>query len=255
MVGDRFALTDRVAIVTGGGRGIGRAMALAFAEAGADVVVTARTTEQIEGVAKEIQALGRRGLALTADVAMIEDIDAIVRRTVEAFGKIDILVNNAGISPYYTRAEKITPEMWDTLMAVNLRGLFFCCQAVGKVMIEQRRGNIINMASIDAVIGAPKLVAYAASKGGAVQITRTLALEWAQHNIRVNAIAPGFVATEFTRGMRENERLRQMLIDMHPIGRLAEAEDIVGAALYLASDASSFVTGSVLMVDGGATVV
>ena len=255
MVGDRFALTDRVAIVTGGGRGIGRAIALAFAEAGADVVVTARTTEQIEGVAKEIQALGRRGLALTADVAMIEDIDAMVRRTMEAFGKIDILVNNAGISPYYTRAEKITPEMWDTLMAVNLRGLFFCCQAVGKVMIEQRRGNIINMASIDAVTGAPKLVAYAASKGGAVQITRTLALEWAQHNIRVNAIAPGFVATEFTRGMRENERLRQMLIDMHPIGRLAEAEDIVGAALYLASDASSFVTGSVLMVDGGATVV
>lgn len=255
MIGDRFALTDRVAIVTGGGRGIGRAIALAFAEAGADVVVTARTTEQIEGVAREIEGLGRRGLALTADVAKIKDIDAIVRRTMEKFGKIDILVNNAGISPYYTRAEKITPEMWDTLMAVNLRGLFFCCQAVGKVMIEQKRGNIINMASIDAVIGAPKLVAYAASKGGAVQITRTLALEWAQHNIRVNAIAPGFVATEFTRGMRENERLRQMLIDMHPIGRLAEAEDIVGAALYLASDASSFVTGSVLMVDGGATVV
>jgi NAD(P)-dependent dehydrogenase (short-subunit alcohol dehydrogenase family) len=255
MAKGRFALTDRVAIVTGGGRGIGKSIALAFAEAGADVVVTARTTEQVQETASEVRALGRRGLALTADVAKIEDIEAIVRQTMEAFGKIDVLVNNAGISPFYTRAEKITPEMWDGLMAVNLRGLFFCCQAVGKVMIEQKRGNIINMASVDAVIGAPKLAAYAASKGGAVQITKTLALEWAQHNIRVNAIAPGFVATEFTRGMRENEKMRQMLVDMHPIGRLAEAEDIVGAALYLASDASSFVTGSTLMVDGGATIV
>jgi len=255
MIQDKFSLKDRVAIVTGGGRGIGRSIALAFAEAGADVVVTARTTEQVEQVAKEIRERGRKALALTADMARMEDIDRMVKETIDSFGRIDVLVNNAGISPYYTRAEKVTPEMWDEIMAVNLKGVFFCCQKVGKVMIEQKRGSIINMASVSGFSGTPRLVAYAASKGGVILITRTLALEWAEHNVRVNALAPGYVATEFTRGMRENPGLLQMMLARQPMGRLAEADEIAGAALYLASDASSYVTGTALMIDGGVSAL
>lgn len=249
----RFSLEGRSAVVTGGGRGIGRSIALALAQAGADVAVVARTSAEIQSVANEVCGLGPKGLAITADVARPDDIERMSRTVDDAFGHIDILINNAGISPYYTRAEKYTPVMWDTVMAVNLRGLFFCSQTIGQVMIRQKKGVIVNVASATALVAAPRLVAYAAAKAAVMQLTKTLAIEWAPHGVRVNAVAPSYVVTEFTRGMRENEALNKMLIEMHPLGRLANPDDVAGAVLYLASDASSFVTGSVLLVDGGMT--
>jgi len=248
-----FSLSDKVAIVTGGGRGIGRAIALGFAEAGADVVVAARTRSEIEKVAEEIAALGRRSLAVTADISQASQVEAMVRETLATFGRIDILVNGAGISPIYTRAENVSEEDWDRIMAVNLKGTFLCCQAVGKVMIQQQRGKIINVLSTGGKVALPRLVAYCASKGGSEMITKVLAVEWARHNIQVNAIAPGYVATDFTAGLRANQRLYDNLMMRSPVDRMAEPEEVVSAAIFLAADGSSYVSGATIMIDAGWT--
>jgi len=248
-----FSLSGKVAIVTGGGRGIGRAIALGFAAAGADVVITARTTSEVERVAAEITALGRRALALTVDVSRRAQVEGMVTETLAACGQIDILVNNAGISPAYTRAENLSEEDWDRIIAVNLKGTFLCCQTVGRVMIEQRRGKIINMLSAGAHVALPRLVAYCATKGGGEMITKVLAVEWAKHNIQVNAIAPAYVATDFTTGLRANQKIYENLMLRSPVGRMAEPEEIVGAAIFLAADSSSYVSGTTIMVDAAWT--
>ncbi|MBI2863165.1 MAG: glucose 1-dehydrogenase [Chloroflexi bacterium] len=250
---DRFSLAGKVALVTGGSRGMGREIALGYAEAGADVIVTSRTIGDVEKVAEEIRQRGRRSLAVKTDVSLSAEVDSLVAKSLETFGRIDILVNNAGISPYYKRFETISEEEFDRLVAVNFKGTFLCCQAVGKVMIQQEQGRIINMGSVGAEIGLPRLSVYSATKGAIVQLTKVLALEWARHNILVNAMAPGYVETEFTAGLRANPALFEMLKGYSVLGRLARPDEVVGVAILLASEAGSYITGAMILIDGGMT--
>ena len=250
MILDKLRLDGKIALVTGASRGLGRAMALGLAEAGADVAVVSRTKEALESVAEEIGALGRRGLAVRADVTDRDEGTDMVRRTMEAFGRIDILVNNAG-TIFRAAAEEHPEEEWDRVMAVNLKGVFLCCQAVGKVMIAQRRGKIINIGSLLSEIGVPLIPAYSASKGGVRQLTKALAVEWAQYNVHVNAIGPGYFRTELTDALQKDEERAAWILSRTPMGRWGVPEDMKGPVVFLASDASDFITGQMLYVDGG----
>jgi gluconate 5-dehydrogenase len=246
-----FSLAGKVAIVTGGSRGIGRSIALGFAEAGADVVIASRTAADVERTVDEVKCRGQRALGVPTDVSRSADITALVSTTLEAFGRIDVLVNNAGISPVFSRALKLSEEDWNRILAVNLTGAFLACQAVGRVMTEQRAGKIINIASIGATSGLPRFIAYCAAKGGLLQVTRVLAQEWAEYNVQVNAIAPGYVETDMTSGLQDNPRLLDEIIFRTPMRRLGKPDEVVGAALLLASESSSYITGHILYVDGG----
>jgi NAD(P)-dependent dehydrogenase (short-subunit alcohol dehydrogenase family) len=246
-----FQLADKVTIVTGGTRGIGRSIALGFAQAGADVVIASRTAADIERTVDEVKGHGRRALGVPTDVSRSADITALVSATLEAFGRIDVLVNNAGISPVYRRALKLGEEDWNRILAVNLTGAFLACQAVGRVMTEQRAGKIINIVSVGATTGLPRFIAYCAAKGGLMQVTRVLAQEWAEYNVQVNGIAPGYVETEMTSGLQDNPRLRDEILVRTPMRRLGRPDEVVGAALLLASESSSYITGHILYVDGG----
>ena len=250
MVSDKLRLDGKVAVVTGASRGLGRAMALGLAEAGADVVVVSRTMEALETLAEEIRALGQRGLPVRADVTDRDEVGNMVRRTMEAFGKIDILVNNAG-TIFRAAAEEYPEEAWDRVLEVNLKGVFLCCQAVGKVMIAQRRGKIINIGSLLSAIGVPLIPAYAASKGGVRQLTKALAVEWAPYNIHVNAIGPGYFRTELTEALQKDEERAAWILRRTPLGRWGVPEDLKGPVVFLASDASDYITGQMLYVDGG----
>ncbi len=244
---DAFSLENRTAVVTGGSRGIGFAIARAFVDAGARVIITARGEGPLRDAAS---SLGVNALALSCDNA---DPAAIARMAGEAWaiGPIDILVNNAGISPYYRRAEHVSVEEWDAVIDVNLRGTYFASVEMAKRMFEAGTpGSIINVSSIAGIAPLERLGVYAAAKAGIHQFTKVMALEWAERNIRVNAIAPGWTETDFT-GELFSSRWGEALRDDIPMGRLAEASDIAGAAVYLASAASAYVTGSVLVVDGG----
>ncbi len=246
-----FSLDDRVAIITGGTRGIGRSIALGFAEAGANIVVASRTPADVEQMAQEVRSRGRRAIGVATDVSRSADVGALVEAAHQTFGRIDILVNSAGISPFYSRALKVKEEDWNLILGVNLTGAFLTCQAVGRVMTEQREGKIINMVSIGATTGLPRFIAYCAAKGGLLQVTRVLAQEWAEYNVQVNAIAPGYVETDMTAGLQGNPRLLNAILARTPMRRLGQPDEIVGAALLLASAASSYITGHVLYVDGG----
>jgi NAD(P)-dependent dehydrogenase (short-subunit alcohol dehydrogenase family) len=205
----------------------------------------------LEGVARDIEDLGRKALPVSADIGNPEDIQKVVDATLRVFPRIDILLNNAGISPVVKKAEEMTLKEWEEVMKVNLTGTFLFCQAVGKVMIRQGGGKIINMISVGAVVGFPRQIAYSATKGGILQVTKVLAIEWTRHNIQVNAIGPAYLETELTKGMRESKIISEDLLRKTPMGRFGKPEEIVGAAIYLASDASSYVTGQTLFVDGG----
>jgi gluconate 5-dehydrogenase len=248
---DRFSLAGKVALVTGAGRGIGRAIALGLAEAGADLVLAARSAEQIEGVAAEVRALGRQALVVPTDVSDGGQVEAMVERVRVEHGRLDVLVNNAGISPYYRRAERLAEVEWREVLDVNLTGTFLCCRAAAPLLPSG--GRVINVVSIGASVGLERLAAYCAAKAGVEALTRVLAIEWAERGVLVNAIGPGFLSTEMTAGLRDNPRLRDGLIAKTPLGRLGEPEEVVGAALYLASAASSYVTGQTIYVDGGWT--
>ena len=247
-----FDLTGKVAIVTGAGRGIGYHIASALARYGSDVVVCSRTQSELEKVSEEIQKFGRKCLIQPMDVLKIPEIHRMVEESVEVFGHIDILVNNAGINiPQW--AEEVTEEAWDRIIDINLKGLFFCAQAVGKVMIQQKRGKIINISSQTGTVAIPQRAAYCASKGGVNQLTKALAIEWAKHNVLVNAVAPTFIETPFSKPMFEKPGFREFVLGNIPLGRIGLPEDVVGAIIYLASEASNLVTGHVLLVDGGWT--
>ena len=192
---------------------------------------------------------------MPADVSNPAEVEHLVGATVKSFGRLDVLVNNAGISPIFKKAERVSEVEWDEIMAVNLKGAFLCAQAAGRVMIPQTSGRIINISSVGGRVALPNMAAYCAAKGGLEQLTRVLAAEWAPHNILVNAIAPGFVETDLTEGLRQNPELRDAIVGQTPLGRLAKVEDIVGAAIYLASDAASYVTGQTLYIDGGWTAI
>jgi NAD(P)-dependent dehydrogenase (short-subunit alcohol dehydrogenase family) len=247
----QFSLEGKVAVVTGSTRGIGRAIAEGLAGAGAAVAVNGRNTETTQAAAAEMAASGARTLPVAADVSKAFEVERLISLTVATFGRLDILVNNAGISPYYKAAETVTEAEWDEIMRVNLKGVFLCCQAAGRVMIPQKSGRIINISSIGGQVALPKLLAYTAAKGAVNQLTRALAVEWAAYGILVNVIAPAFVETDLTKGLRKNPKLRDDLIRQVPLGRLGESSEVVGAAIYLASDAASYVTGHVLNIDGG----
>ena len=246
-----FQLTGKVAIVTGASRGIGEAIAKGFAKAGADLVLVSRNKEALEKVAKEIRDLGRKAFSIGADIGVAEEIQRTVDTALESFPRIDILVNNAGISPVLKRAEELALNEWENILRVNLTGTFLFCQAVGKVMIQQGGGKIINMVSVGAIVGFPRQVGYCATQGGILQLTKVLALDWARFNIQVNAIGPSYLETELTKGMRESKVISENLLRRTPMGRFGKPEEVVGAAIYLASDASSYVTGQTLFVDGG----
>jgi len=247
-----FDLSGKVAIVTGAGRGIGYHIALALAKYGADLVVCSRTVSELERVGEEIGKFGRRVSIQQMDVQKIPEIQAMVKKSVDVFGHIDILVNNAGINvPQW--AVDVTEEAWDRIMDINLKGLFFCAQAVGKVMIQQKRGKIINISSQSGSVGLLRRAAYCASKGGVNLITKVLAVEWARHNINVNAIAPTFIETPLTKPMFHDKDFSDYVLGNILLGRIGRPDDVVGAVIYLASDASDLVTGHILLIDGGWT--
>lgn len=243
-------LEGRVAMVTGGGRGIGRGIALALAKAGADVAVLARTASELDEVAGAIEKLGRRTMAIPASVADRQATEIGVRRVVADLGRLDVLVNAAGVQ-IRKPAVDVTEDDWDQIFNVNLRGVFFCCQAAAKVMRDQRDGRIINITSLTAVIGLPMIAPYVASKGGVSQLTKALAVEWADLGIRVNAIGPGRIRTEMTDKLFQDDIIRESFMRLIPQHRGGTPGDLAGAAVFLASDASSYVTGQTIYVDGG----
>jgi NAD(P)-dependent dehydrogenase (short-subunit alcohol dehydrogenase family) len=246
----RLSLEGKVAVVTGGSRGIGRSIALGFAEAGADVVVASRTAADLEKVAGEIEGLGRGALAVPANVSVKADVDNVVAKAVERFGTVDILVNNAAMNIMRPLVD-LREDGWDKVMNVCLKGYFLCSQAAAKVMMEKKRGNIISIASTGAAKAAVGLGAYGIAKAGVVMLTQILAVELARYNIRVNAIGPSLVRTKFSEPMWANPDGLKALEATIPLGRIGEPEDIMSVALFLASDASSYVTGQTMYVDGG----
>lgn len=249
---DQFRLDGRVSIVTEASRGLGRAIAEALAGAGSDVVLTGRHLETLQPIANDISAhSGRRALPLAMDIGKLADIQRTVAAVLHEFGRVDVLVNNAGINQRLPAAE-YTEEAWDAVMDVNAKGAFFMAQACGKAMMAQRTGKIINILRLTSAWGLPTVVAYTAAKGGLMQLTRLLAVEWAPQNIQVNGIAPGFFRTELTEQVRADVR-NDWVLHRTPMGRWGEPEELTGAAIFLASTASSYVTGHVLWVDGGMT--
>lgn len=251
---DAFGLDGRVALVTGASRGIGEAIAVAFGDAGADVAVLARSADDLEATADRIrEETDGNALAVTADVTDSAEVEAAFEAAADAFGPVDTLVNNAGVNPYFGRTQELDVETWEHILAVNATGTFRCTRTFGE-RVAQRDGSgaIVNIGSVGSVRGLPHQAPYTASKHAIAGLTRSLALEWAPA-IRVNAIAPGYVKTDLTAGVRENESIRDDLLADIPQERFAEPEAVAGPAVYLASDAARYVTGAVHAVDGGMT--
>jgi NAD(P)-dependent dehydrogenase (short-subunit alcohol dehydrogenase family) len=248
----QFSLEGKVTIVTGASRGIGRATALAFAKAGSDIVLTSRKVQDLEKVAEGIRAEGRRALVINAHLGKMEDVRKVADTARAAFNKIDILINNAGTSPVFASFLETEDRLWDTVMGLNLKGLYFLSQAVARIMKEQGGGCIINVASIDGFLPEMDNGVYAVSKAGVIMASKVMARELAPYNIRVNTLAPGFVHTKLldssfeVRPGREEECRKSV-----PMGRIADPDDMVGTLIYLASDAAKYVTGHTVIVDGG----
>ncbi|MFQ5665710.1 MAG: SDR family NAD(P)-dependent oxidoreductase [Candidatus Binatia bacterium] len=244
-----FDLTGRVALVTGASQGLGRTIAQGLAQAGADVAIASRTQPALDCAAEELRGTGRAVLAVCADVTSEDSVSALVQQVVDRFHRIDILVNNAGVGDTAAVVE-MDRAHWDRVLSVNLRGPMLCCKHVGPHMIGRQAGKVINVGSVLAARVARYMSAYAASKAALVQFTRTLALEWIQHNIQVNALCPGYFLTPMNTAFFASERGRRLVAEL-PIRRLGEAHELAGAAVFLASDATSYVTGTTLYVDGG----
>jgi dehydrogenase/reductase SDR family protein 4 len=249
----KISLEGKVALVTGGSRGIGRASALAFADAGADVVVASRKLPDLEVVAEEIQAKGVKAMAVASHIAKIEDSGNLVEKVMAEFGRIDILVNNAGTNPYYGPLLKAEEWAWDTTMNVNLKGQFFLSQLVARIMKEQRSGSIINTSSVGG-LRAGELSIYCVTKAALIMLTQCMAKEWGQYGIRVNAIAPGVIKTRLSEALWKDPAVGKMAEQGCALVRLGEPEEVGSVVLFLASDASSYVTGTTIIIDGGQMV-
>jgi len=246
-------LDGRVALVSGGSRGLGLGMAFALAHAGADLALVARTEEELEQAASHVRALGRKALALAADVSETAALPGLVRRVADHFGRLDVLVNAAGIN-IRQPADSFTEQDWDRLMSINLKSAFFLSQAAARVMRQQGKGKIINVGSIAFEIIVPNVALYAISKGGMRQMTRALAIEWAKDRINVNAIAPGRFWTQMTDAVFSDPDRYESAVSVIPVGRPGIPADLAGATVLLASDASDYITGQTIVVDGGWTV-
>ena len=248
----KFALHGRRALVTGGGRGIGRACAVALARAGAEVAISSRTATQLDEVVAAIDAAGGRALALPADLgsaAGVADLAAALEERWDA--GVDVLVNNAAISPTVKAVESWSDEEWDAVLRVNLDGAFQLTRALCPAMLARGRGSVINITSVGASQALPKLAAYSASKAALTALTRTMAVEWALRGVRVNAVAPAYIETEMTAEVQKRDRLRRWVEERTPMGRFGRPEEVADAVLFLAGDAASYITGTTLYVDGG----
>jgi len=251
---DAFSLKGKTAIVTGSSRGIGRAIALAYAGAGADVVVSSRKPEACEPVAKEIESLGVRSMVVPCHVGKSAEIENLVESVHKAWGRIDILVNNAATNPAMGALVNTEDSIWDKIMDVNVKSVFVASRAAGRIMMEQESGAIINVASTGGIRPPGLLGTYGVSKAAVIHLTRTFAKEMASSGIRVNCIAPGLVETAFASALINTPEIYQEALRSIPMGRHGQPDEIAGAALYLASEASSYVTGHVMVLDGGATI-
>lgn len=249
-----FDLTGKVAIVTGGSRGLGKEIATGLGEAGAKVAITARREQELMSTKQELESMGIECLPIVADVSEVGDVKRTLARTLERWGKVDILVNNAGVV-WAAPPDQMTLDKWDYVMNINARGTFICCQEIGKEMIKQKSGNIINISSAVGVTGVDpnsgQFIGYQASKAAIIIMTKQLAVEWAVHNIRVNCAAPSFLATRLTNALIE--RTGENMIRWIPMGRVGRPDEIKGTAVFLASEASSYITGQVICLDGGMT--
>lgn len=245
-----FDLSGKVALVTGSTKGIGYGLALGLANAGADIVVVSRSAEDCERVAGEIRAMGRRAAAVPTDVTDYGQVQNMVKRAAEELGTIDILANNAG-SAVTKRAEDLTLEDWDRVVNLDLRAAFVVAQAVGKVMMAKQYGRIINIVSVYGYGGAKLVLPYLAAKGGLAQVTNGLAMEWAKYNINVNAFVPGYIITPINKAEFDDKRVYDSVVRQIPMRRLGTVEEMIGGVVFLASDASNYVTGAVIAADGG----
>jgi len=249
---DRFRLDKKVAVVVGGSQGLGQAMALALAAAGADVCVVGLGEENLKKTAEAIHSLGRRGLWIEADVTREETVEKWVARVMDFFGRIDVLVNSQGTSHLQPSAE-FDADAWQRVMDVNLKSIFLCCKHAGRVMLKQGKGKIINISSVRSFQGRAEDLAYAPSKGAVNQLTRSLAIEWGAKGVNVNAIAPVFTLTPMNRAILDNPAQKAWVLSRIPMKRLGELDDLFGPVVFLASEASNFVNGHILVVDGGWT--
>ncbi|MCX5999635.1 MAG: SDR family NAD(P)-dependent oxidoreductase [Chloroflexi bacterium] len=245
-----FSLEGKVAIVTGSGRGIGKATALQLADAGADVVVLARTAADIEKTADEIRARGRRALAVPTDVRASDQVASMVKKALDTFGRVDVLVNNAGAS-FPLATLQLSEGAWDALVRENLKTPYLCCKAVAEAMMKQGGGSIVNISSTEGLRAFATNAAYAAAKAGVISLTHSLAVEWAQYKIRVNCICPGFIANPLMPQALEQDKSLAEKLARVPMKHVGQPEDIGAGVIYLASDAAKYVTGAVLIIDGG----
>jgi NAD(P)-dependent dehydrogenase (short-subunit alcohol dehydrogenase family) len=250
-----FSLDGKVAIVTGGSKGIGRAIALAFAEAGASVALAARGEEDLRQTAKEVEAAGAQALPVVTDVTDTAAVENLVAQTVDRFGTVDILVNNAGAAPFLSTVDQIRLEGFEKYFRVNFLSAVYCTKAVGPVLLEKGSGSVLNVASVAGFIASPGLTYYASAKAALINLTKTVAREWAASGIRVNAVAPGWIETEMNdRARREVPEFVGTTTAGIPMGRWGQPEEVAAAAVFLCSAAASFITGAVLVIDGGQTV-
>lgn len=246
----RFDLSGRKALLTGASRGIGRRLAEGLAAAGADVAVAARTERALADTVAAIEALGRRGVPVAMDVRNVAQCRLETKRAAEALGGLDILVNNAGVEEVRPSLD-VDEILWDKIVDTNLKGSFFCAQAAARIMKESGRGAVLNVCSLTAEVGIPTATPYGASKTGLLGMTRALAAEWAPLGIRVNAIAPGYFRTAMTEAFYADREWREGMLSKIPVGRFGDLDDLVGATIFLCSDASAYITGQCLAVDGG----
>jgi NAD(P)-dependent dehydrogenase (short-subunit alcohol dehydrogenase family) len=250
-----WSLEGQVALVVGGSRGIGRAIAEALAGLGARIAIVSRSEESVSSACADIQAKGGEAIGIAADVSRVDDISRFVHATTAKWGRIDILINNAGINPIWKRPENVGEDDWDSIMGVNLRGAFFACREVGKIMIAQGSGRIVSISSVTGLTGTARGLPYTAAKAGLHAMTQTLAADWSHHGIRINVVAPGYVETDLTAAMRQNKGIFDSIAAKIPLGRFAQPAEMVDLVIYLASEVSSYVTGQIFVVDGGYSAV